>query len=203
NVIMELLKKTKQENDKQLKKKLLQAVGVAEANVSGKEILASGTSYDTAVAFQSLLPMDLQELHTSIKESQLEFTKGHLNLIKGSGNIRARFTQLKAKGIIIGVVTADDAATTALALEKLRIEDDVHFVAAADLYAPKPSPESFHVFCKKFQLKPEEIAMVGDTTVDLKFARNSHAGYAVGVLSGTGTKEELYSLADYIVLDID
>lgn len=203
NVISKLLTKTNQENDKHLKKKLLQAVGVMEGNVSGKEILASGTSYDTAIAFQSLLSIDLPELHTSIKDNQLEFTRNHLDLIKGIGNIKELFKQLKEKGIIIGVVTADDAATTVLTLKKLGIEEDVQFIATADLYAPKPSPESFHIFCEKFHLKPKEIAMVGDTIVDLQFAKNSHAGYAVGVLSGTGTKEELYPLADYIVKDID
>lgn len=202
-VIEEVLGKIGQSGNKMLKNMFLESVGVNEGKVSGKEILASGTSYDTAKAFQPFLSMELDQLHKLIKDKQLEFTRNNLDLIESIGDPKKLMTFLRKKDIVIGVVTADDAATTKLCLKKIGIEKDVDYMATADLYDPKPSPESFQVFCENFNLKPEEVAMVGDTTVDLKFAKNSHAGYAVGVLSGTGTKIELDPLADYIVTNID
>ena len=49
-------------------------------------------------------------------------------------------------------------------------------------------------------LKPTEIAMVGDNRHDLEMARAGGCGLAVGVLSGTGTRESLGRIAD-VVLD--
>ena len=44
--------------------------------------------------------------------------------------------------------------------------------------------------------------MVGDNRHDLEMARAGGAGLAVGVLSGTGTRESLMPLADVILNSI-
>ena len=65
---------------------------------------------------------------------------------------------------------------------------------------PKPAPDAVYAFCDLTGLKPSQIAMVGDNRHDLQMARAGGVGLAVGVLSGTGTRESLAQLAD-VVLD--
>ena len=57
---------------------------------------------------------------------------------------------------------------------------------------PKPAPDTVHAFCDLTGLKPSEIAMVGDNRHDLEMAQGRRRGLAVGVLSGTGTRESLH-----------
>ena len=64
---------------------------------------------------------------------------------------------------------------------------------------PKPAPDSLYAFSDLTGLKPSEIAMVGDNRHDLEMARAGGAGLAVGVLSGTGTRESLAPMADVIL----
>ena len=65
---------------------------------------------------------------------------------------------------------------------------------------PKPAPDTIFAFSDLTGLKPSELAMVGDNRHDLEMARAGGTGLAVGVLSGTGTRESLASIAD-VVLD--
>jgi len=54
------------------------------------------------------------------------------------------------------------------------------------------------VFQKKFGLKPQEIAVVGDTYNDIRFAREN-GGVAIGVLSGVSQEADFCGEADYIL----
>ena len=51
-------------------------------------------------------------------------------------------------------------------------------------------------------LRPSEIAIVGDNRHDLEMAKAGGAGLAVGVLSGTGTRDSLAPLADVVLESI-
>ncbi|TIP52425.1 MAG: HAD family hydrolase [Mesorhizobium sp.] len=63
----------------------------------------------------------------------------------------------------------------------------------------KPAPDTVVAFCDLTGLKPGEIAMVGDNRHDLEMARAGGCGLAVGVLSGTGTRDSLAPMADVIL----
>ncbi|MDN8660439.1 HAD hydrolase-like protein, partial [Staphylococcus aureus] len=67
---------------------------------------------------------------------------------------------------------------------------------------PKPAPDVVIAFCDLTGLKPSEIAMVGDNRHDLDMARAGGCGLAVGVLSGTGTRESLAPLADVVLASV-
>ena len=54
-------------------------------------------------------------------------------------------------------------------------------------------------FCKAYGLEPEEVAVVGDTYNDMRFAKNCK-GKAVGVLSGVSRKGKIFQdLADVVL----
>src|SRR5690606_16722006 len=64
---------------------------------------------------------------------------------------------------------------------------------------PKPAPDTVYAFCDFTGLRPSQVAMVGDNRHDLEMAKAAGAGLAIGVLSGTGTRESLGQLADVIL----
>ncbi len=104
-------------------------------------------------------------------------------------------------GFRLGVATNDSTGGAEKTLVALGIAQMFDAAYGYDAVAnPKPAPDTVIAFCDLTGLKPSEVAMVGDNRHDLEMARAGGAGLAVGVLSGTGTREALAPLAD-VVLD--
>lgn len=108
---------------------------------------------------------------------------------------------LHQAGYKLGVATNDSTGGAEQTLSALGVAQ--MFVAAYGYDAvanPKPAPDTVYAFCDLTGLKPSQLAMVGDNRHDLAMARAGGVGLAIGVLSGTGTRETLSPLAD-VVLD--
>lgn len=202
-VIEELLTSIEEKENETLKEKLFDSIGLRNGEVDEKGILASGTSLDIATAFKRVLPKDIPHLHHWLSEGFLNKTRDNIDRVKPVGNLHLLFSTLKDKGVIVGIVTADDYETTKLCLQQLGIENTVQFIGTSDLYKKKPNPEMVEEFCKKFRLKREEVAIVGDTVVDMQFAKNSNVRYGIGVMSGVGSYEELSQLAHYVLPSVE
>jgi phosphoglycolate phosphatase len=114
---------------------------------------------------------------------------------------RDAIASLHRAGFRLGVATNDStggAEKTLLALGIAQMFDAAYgYDAVAN---PKPAPDTIVAFCDLTGLKSSEVAMVGDNRHDLEMAKAGGAGLAIGVLSGTGTRESLQPLAD-VVLD--
>ncbi len=110
---------------------------------------------------------------------------------------------LHRAGFRLGVATNDSTGGAEKTLLALGIAQMFEAAYGYDAVAnPKPAPDAIHAFSDLTGLKPSEIAMVGDNRHDLEMARAGGAGLAVGVLSGTGTRETLQPLADVILESI-
>ncbi|PLR77017.1 HAD family hydrolase [Bacillus sp. V3-13] len=186
-----------------LRKQLFMSIGLRDGNVDEKGHLASGTSLDIANAFQAVLPKDIPFLHQWLSQHLLEKTKESIEYVQPVCDLSLTFSALKEKGIVIGIATADDYETTTLCLEHLGIRNEVQFLGTADLYEKKPCSQMVEKFCEKFGFKTEEVAVVGDTVIDLQTAKNSNAGYGIAVLSGVGSEGELQKLADFVIPSVE
>ena len=62
----------------------------------------------------------------------------------------------------------------------------------------KPNPEAIKEFCREYGFSSNEVAVVGDTIVDMEFAHQGKAGYAIAVLTGSGDNEKLSEIADVV-----
>ena len=113
---------------------------------------------------------------------------------------REAIARLHRSGFRLGVATNDStsgAEKTLLAMGVAQMFDAAYgYDAVAN---PKPAPDTVYAFSDLTGLKPEQIAMVGDNRHDLEMARAGGAGLAIGVLSGTGTRETLAPMADAIL----
>lgn len=110
---------------------------------------------------------------------------------------------LHAAGYRLGVATNDSTGGAEKTLAKLGVAGLFDAAYGYDAVAnPKPAPDTVAAFAGLTGLSPSEIAIVGDNRHDLEMARAGGAGLAIGVLSGTGTRETLAPLADVILESI-
>ena len=108
---------------------------------------------------------------------------------------------LRENGILLGVITNDLESAARGQLQSAGIENEFDLILGSDSgYPPKPEPDSILAFCHNMDILPAEVAMVGDSLHDLKAAKQSGIGLAVGVLTGPAESAALSPLAD-IVLD--
>lgn len=82
--------------------------------------------------------------------------------------------ELKARGLKLGVATSDVYETTCICLKRLGVFDCFDMILSADRVAsPKPDPDGAIKFAEYYNLPLDQIAMVGDSQNDMRFAANS------------------------------
>ena len=110
--------------------------------------------------------------------------------------------RLKENNIKIGIVTNDTTASSRVCFKMMGITDDIEFLRSKESNCKKkPNPEAIKQFCNTFNLKPEEVAVVGDATSDMDFGKNGNCGYLIGVMTGNKDKEGLIKHGANIIYD--
>lgn len=116
----------------------------------------------------------------------------------------SRFSSL----ITVCVCTSDSRSGALAALERWGILDLIgpsNVLGCTDVSEEnaKPNPYPVRHFCKKHGCTPAETVVVGDTVGDTGLGRNAEVGLTVGVLSGSGTADELIrGGADVVLPDV-
>ncbi len=118
--------------------------------------------------------------------------------------VRETIKTLHDHGYVLGIVTTDTTASTELFLRHMGIKEYISFIRTKDSHSrPKPNPEAIREFCKEFGFENSEIAVIGDTVVDMEFGIQGKAGYRIAVLTGSGDKEKLMEDADIVYPTIE
>ncbi len=106
-------------------------------------------------------------------------------------------------GIVLAVVTNDLEAAAENTMKRLGIRSSFVAILGYDSVAdPKPAAGPVLKFCEMTGISPHEVLVIGDNSHDIEMARNAGAGYAIGVLSGTGTLEVLSRGSDAVLNSI-
>ncbi|MER9421946.1 HAD family hydrolase [Mesorhizobium sp. M0317] len=162
-------------------------------------IFASGTNMDVVELWFPRLSDEDQMLAVA-RFNEITSVQGSSMAVALPG-IVAALTALHKRAYRLGVATNDSTAGAEKTMVTLGVAQLFTAAYGYDAVAnPKPAPDTIVAFCDLTGLRPSEIAMVGDNRHDLEMARAGGCGLAVGVLSGTGTRESLSSIAD-VVLD--
>ena len=112
------------------------------------------------------------------------------------------FRKLKSEGLLLGVMTNDAERGAQAHLAAAGIFDLLDFVAGSDTgFGCKPAPEPLLAFAKITGLKPDEIAMVGDSLHDLQAAQAAGM-MRIAVLTGIATENQLKNYADIVLPSI-
>ncbi|MGX8010391.1 HAD family hydrolase [Mesorhizobium sp. ORM8.1] len=162
-------------------------------------IFASGSNMDVVELWFPRLS-DEDQMHAVSRFNEITSVQGSAMAVALPGVIAALRT-LHKRSIRMGVATNDSTSGAERTLATLGIAQLFDAAFGYDAVAnSKPAPDTVVAFCDLTGLKPGEIAMVGDNRHDLEMARAGGCGLAVGVLSGTGTRDSLAPMAD-VVLD--
>lgn len=106
---------------------------------------------------------------------------------------------LKQQGYILGIATNDSELSAKKCVEKFGWQEYFSEIIGWDsVENAKPAGDQIMLFSKTTRLNLDEIAMIGDNNHDISAARNANAGLAIGVLSGTGSKEQLQNNCDLL-----
>ena len=190
--------------DAALAARLLMAGGQDEARgvVLPGALLATGTAVEIAAVWADFLPDDLldhgfDDLAAVVDDVfQRQGARGAVAVAGLAETIR----QLKARGLTLGVATSDSEAGARSTLAPFGVLDQFDFIAGFDSgFGGKPGPGMVKGFCRAVGLTPSQIMVVGDNFHDMEMGRNGGSALCVGVLSGTGGRDDLAPLADYIV----
>ncbi len=100
-------------------------------------------------------------------------------------------TELKAKGYILAVATgkARHGLDRVLAGSGLAKYFD-YTIGADEVTNAKPAPDMLNWLMQQTQIKPQQVAMIGDTSFDLEMANNAGT-HAIGVTFGAQSQKQL------------
>jgi phosphoglycolate phosphatase len=162
-------------------------------------IFASGSNMDVVELWFPRLSDDDQLLAVS-RFNEITSVQGSSMAVALPGIVET-LRLLHRRSYRLGVATNDSTSGAERTLATLGVAQLFDAAFGYDAVAnPKPAPDTVVAFCDLTGLKPGEIAMVGDNRHDLEMARAGACGLAIGVLSGTGTRQSLARIAD-VVLD--
>ncbi len=170
------------------------SLGIFEAD----SMLASGTNRDIARCWNTILqetaPGDLEGLLFEV------FRQASLDGLVATADMPTLFHHLSEAGYCLGIATNDDTELAELAAQQLGIREHLTFVCGADGgFGGKPGPGMGKAFCRHTGLDPCEVAMIGDAAPDAGMARAAGFGAAIGVLTGTATREQLEPWFDVVI----
>jgi len=111
---------------------------------------------------------------------------------------RELLRHLKDKGYHIAVVTRNNKEAALCSMGNTGLDSYVDLlVAREDVKVMKPNPEQFELVLERFCVAPEETVVIGDYVFEIEAGRVLGC-YTIGVLTGTGTREDLAD-ADIVV----
>ncbi|MBZ9671312.1 HAD family hydrolase [Mesorhizobium sp. ES1-3] len=188
------------EGDRWKADRLLAAAGFdfAKRRFKPDSIFASGTNLDVVELWFPRLSNEDQMLAVA-RFNEITSVQGSAMAV-ALPDIVDTLALLHKRSYRLGVATNDSTSGAEKTLVTLGVAQLFDAAYGYDAVAnPKPAPDTIQAFCDLTGLKPAEIAMVGDNKHDLEMARAGGCGLAVGVLSGTGTRESLAEIADVIL----
>lgn len=190
---------------------VLQALGIHNGTVDPEGPLAVESYEGIAKVLDPVLRATEEPEQESTKEALLNLSQEIQDLFYDETcvkrkeypvltDLRSLMEKLNGMGIQRGIVTTDDKRSTEHFLEATGIANAISFLAVSGCGMPeKPDGAIIRLASQKWDISKDQIAVVGDTPNDMRFAANGGAK-AVAVLSGTGQKNDLENLAD-VVLD--
>lgn len=186
------------------KQALQEELGYVDGTFLSSGILASGTLSDIVKKFQKYAHnSDEQEIENwtvQLSKDLVEEYDPETIVIDGLQNTLSTF---KEKGYKIAIITSDDIDGTNRFIKDAEVAHLIDETITASINGyQKPNPKMVEKFYEKWNASPDEIAIIGDTPTDIQMGRNAHFQVVVGVLSGTGNKED-FTDADFVYNDIN
>ena len=197
-VIRKILKQHIKENSTVSIEQMLELLGIVQGEIVPNSVIASGTVEDMLDEIGKYFPIDKVSLYNEVLEDFRQYLLAHPDMIVPIGDVAFLISKLKNKGIKVGVVTNDSYVPTKTIFEILKVWHLFDFVATPDDYAAKPEAASLIGASQQLGVALEEIFYVGDSYLDMAYAK--HCGGGIGVLS-SGSDVQKMKEESVLVLD--
>lgn len=193
--------------DEKIFEELKKSIGITDTGVEPFGALAYKSHEDLAAELHFILNkhrcIDLYEFQSHVAGLISKEVLKDTVQFKEIADIQSLYKHLSSKGIKMGLATADSYKSAMHMIDKLKLNDCFDFVGSNDgVMKQKPDKDMCDRFCSLYGIKPHEVAVVGDSYIDMLFAKNSGA-IGVGVLSGVSCKINLKDIANVIIPTID
>ena len=167
------------------------------AKFAPDSVAIAGTPSDIAQALAPLFPqMSIQDMQRVVNdEAERAPQKEAVPLIP-------LLTDFKERGLALGVATNDAERPARAHLLAAQVVEYFDFIVGSDSgHGGKPAPGQLLAFAAAVDLDPAEIAMVGDSTHDLRAGRAAGMT-SIGVLTGLAAQDVLAPFSDVVLPDI-
>ena len=161
--------------DKEVARLLEQAAGFEDGTLIPESPVVAGTNQDILKAWDRIL----SSMGSGLAEPEqvnrfLEQSCRDLGQVVPTEPLAPLLDELISQGIKLAVATSDNFEPTLHCLKSLEISQYFCGIYSADrVPRPKPWPDIALAFCRDWDLNPEDVAMVGDSENDMRFAENS------------------------------
>ncbi len=124
------------------------------------------------------------------------YEKNHSSFVKPYKGMSELLKLLHEKNIPLSIYTGKGKVSAKITLEKLDLLKYFSLViTGGDIKGQKPSGEGVDIFVEKFDLKRDEVILIGDATADIYAARNAGIKGA-SVLWDSYGKDEVLKLGN-------
>ena len=197
-VIRKILKQHIKEDSTVTIEQMLELLGIVEGEIVPNSVIASGTVEDMLDEIGKYFSIDKTALYDEVLKDYRNYLLAHPDMIVPIGDVAFLISELKNKGIKVGVVTNDSYVPTKTIFEILNVWHLFDFVATPDDYPAKPEAASLFGASQQLGVVLEEIFYVGDSYLDMAYAK--HCGGGIGVLS-SGSDVQKMKEESVLVLD--
>ena len=197
-VIRKILKQHIKEDSPITIEQMLELLGIVRGEIVPNSVIASGTVEDMLDEIGKYFPIDKTALYDEVLQDFRNYLLVHPEMIVPIGDVAFLISELKNKGIKVGVVTNDSYVPTKTIFEILKVWHLFDFVATPDDYAAKPIADSLIAASQQLGVPLNEIFYVGDSYLDMDYAK--HCGGGIAVLT-SGSDVQIMKEQSVLVLD--
>ena len=197
-VIRKILKKHIKETSPITIEQMLELLGIVRGEIVPNSVIASGTVEDMLDEIEKFFSIDKVSLYDEVLEDFRQYLLDHPDMIISIGDVACLISELKDKGIKVGVVTNDSYIPTKTIFEILKVWHLFDFVATPDDYSAKPIADSLIGASQHLGVSLNEIFYVGDSYLDMAYAKHCGGGIAV-LTSGS----DVHKMKEQSVLVLD
>ena len=197
-VIRNILKQHIKQDSPITIEQMLELLGIVQGEIVPNSVIASGTVEDMLDEIGKYFPIDKKALYDVVLEDFRHYLLAHPDMIIPIGNVAFLISELKHKGIKVGVVTNDSYIPTKTIFEILKVWHLFDFVATPDEYPAKPAADSLIGASEHLAVPLHEIFYVGDSYLDMAYAKHCGGGIAV-LTSGS----DVHKMKEQSVLVLD
>ncbi len=152
-----------------------------------------------------LLHPDGDQERMTARHHEVQQTPDLHNLITVYDGFLDMLEKVAHSGLKHAVLTNRSRDSLDLIFDHLDLQEkfDV-IVTPQDVRVPKPNPEGLELVAQRLAIPVTQLAIVGDTAIDIETGKNADVAMTIGVTHGFGSRESLNTAqADHIINHFD